>query len=1299
MRRILTLEIPEHLYRALEGIAAREGRSPEAVGTTWLIDAIARRANQAAPPRDGLGIVWEGPLLDLHSLSQVNRELCLRLIERGHELALVPSKTRDAASRPFSGQQTLEGHFHRVLRRPIAAHVRHEWPPSFTPPPEGHWVIIQPWEFGSVPRSWVDPMSTLVDEVWAYSRFVRNCYIAGGVPAERVHVVPLGIDPHRFHPGAKPFPLKTTKPFRFLFVGGTIHRKGIDVLLKAYAETFAANDPVCLVIKDMGGASFYRGQTAGERINQLRADAGSAEIEYLDQELSDGELAGLYTACHCLVHPYRGEGFCLPIAEAMACGLPVMVTGYGAALDFCTEENAFLIPARIVRFREQRIGDLDTVDYPWLAEPDLAALRHMLRLVFDRPGEARMKGRAAFAHVRSHLTWDHAVDVIEARLAEIRQRPIRRFDRPPSSDARRRPNPQPISARPTAIETGPTARQRVSLCMIVKDEEASLATCLGSVADLVDEIVVVDTGSTDATAAVAARWGARVFPFRWVDSFAAARNESLRHARGDWIFWLDADESLDQDNRLKLRAVLEGLKDENAAYVMTQRSPSGPGTAAVVVDQVRLFRRLPDALWSYRVHEQILSALRRTGVDLRRSDVVIHHAGHEDAALRRRRLDRDLRLLLLENQERPDDPFTLFNLGALYDEIDRPAEALPLLERSLQRSRPRDSIVPKLHVLIARCHRRLRQSREALDACRSGQKQCPGDVELLFLEALLQRELGDAKGAEATWLRLLSGSEPAGFANVDDGLRGYKARHNLAVIYEETGRAAEAEAQWRAAVAENPSFAPGWLRLGDLYLKQCRWDDLEAAAKGVANCPGGDVKADAMRARGLEARRRLTCVPSATVDTPAVTTILCVGERNVPPAARPRVSLCMIVKDEEANLAECLASVAGVVDEMIVVDTGSRDQTREVAARNGARVVDFAWVDDFAAARNESITHATADWIFWLDADERLDLANREKLRNLFTGLSWENAAYLMQQLSTTEDPHGSRVAVDQVRLFRRDPALRWEYRVHEQIMLAIRRAGHDVRRTDIVITHGGYEAPGAAERKLQRNVELLLRQDAERPDDPITLYHLGLANQRLGRAAEALPLLRRSLELLPPDYSIRPRLFVSIARAHEILGQRSEALAVCRKGRGEFADSGDLLFLEATLLLEQGELAEAEERLQHLLQVPSVGQLAAGDAGRHGYKARHILAEVYRRQRRWADAETHWRLVVAEQPRFVPAWRELGELYLTQGRWPELEELAGSLAQVNQLEASHLRARAHEARTVLATARPVLDRTAQSPS
>ncbi len=125
--------------------------------------------------------------------------------------------------------------------------------------------------------------------------------------------------------------------------------------------------------------------------------------------------------------------------------------------------------------------------------------------------------------------------------------------------------------------------------MIVRNESAHLADCLGSVADLVDEIVVVDTGSTDGTRDLAARFGARVYEFTWVDSFAAARNESLRHATGDWIFWLDGDEFLDEENRLKVKALFDGLKDENAAYVMKQRSPSLCGALVVEADQLRLF--------------------------------------------------------------------------------------------------------------------------------------------------------------------------------------------------------------------------------------------------------------------------------------------------------------------------------------------------------------------------------------------------------------------------------------------------------------------------------------------------------------------------------------------------------------------------------------------------------------------------------------------------------------------------------------------------------------------------------------
>ncbi len=163
---------------------------------------------------------------------------------------------------------------------------------------------------------------------------------------------------------------------------------------------------------------------------------------------------------------------------------------------------------------------------------------------------------------------------------------------------------------------------RISLCLIVKNGEATLPACLRSSADLVTEMIVVDTGSNDRTKEIAASLGAGVFDFAWVDSFAAARNESLRHATGDWIFWLDADESLDDDNRAKLKALFDQLGDEPAGYVLRQRSAHfHPGDAPTLVDQCRLFRNHPDIRWSYRVHEQILPALRRLGHPQRFTDI------------------------------------------------------------------------------------------------------------------------------------------------------------------------------------------------------------------------------------------------------------------------------------------------------------------------------------------------------------------------------------------------------------------------------------------------------------------------------------------------------------------------------------------------------------------------------------------------------------------------------------------------------------------------------------------------------
>ncbi|MBL8796721.1 MAG: glycosyltransferase, partial [Planctomycetia bacterium] len=399
------------------------------------------------------------------------------------------------------------------------------------------------------------------------------------------------------------------------------------------------------------------------------------------------------------------------------------------------------------------------------------------------------------------------------------------------------PQPLVVSAAPTPDSRPLTADSRfltparVSLCLIVKNEENNLRACLEGLSELFHEIVVVDTGSTDRTKELAVNLGARVFDFPWVDSFAAARNESLKHATGDWVFWLDGDDRLDADNRAKLRQLFAHLPPEGMlAFSMKCVCLPDPVSGTVtVVDHIRLFRNHPEIRWRYRVHEQILPAVRRLGGQVCFADVVIQHTGYQDPALRGRKLERDLRLLGLEHAEQPDDPFTLFNLGSVYQEIGKVNEAIPLLRRSLERSQPGDSIVRKLYALIAQCHRQLGQRPEALAACQEGRRLYADDGELLFVEAQLRRELNDRAGAEGCLLQLLNGREGLHFASVATGLRGYKARYQLAVVYFEQGRHAEAEAQWRAVLAEQPSFTPAWVGLGDLYLTQQRFDD---AAQG-----------------------------------------------------------------------------------------------------------------------------------------------------------------------------------------------------------------------------------------------------------------------------------------------------------------------------------------------------------------------------------------------------------------------------------------------------------------------------------
>jgi glycosyltransferase involved in cell wall biosynthesis len=300
--------------------------------------------------------------------------------------------------------------------------VRHQWPPDLSPARAGRLAIIQPWEFGAIPQDWLAPLHANVDELWVPSEFVRRMYVEAGVDADRVVTIPNGVDLAAFTPDGPQRELpEAGEGTRFLFVGGLIGRKGADVLFDAWREAFAGRDDVTLVLKDFGANDIYR-DSGREPIREHIASGALPRIVLIDEDLSTGEVAALYRACDVLVHPYRGEGFAMPVLEAMASGLPAIVTAGGPTDEFLPEDAGWRIDARKVLFAEDRIDTLETHGRPWVLEPDRAHLVALLRRADGaEDAELEARGRAGRAAAQS-LSWDTVAARYQERITALAAR-------------------------------------------------------------------------------------------------------------------------------------------------------------------------------------------------------------------------------------------------------------------------------------------------------------------------------------------------------------------------------------------------------------------------------------------------------------------------------------------------------------------------------------------------------------------------------------------------------------------------------------------------------------------------------------------------------------------------------------------------------------------------------------------------------------------------------------------------------------------------------------------------------------
>ncbi len=265
-------------------------------------------------------------------------------------------------------------------------------------------------EVTGLPMDWVR-QANLMDEVWVPSHFNQETFRASGV-IRPIHIIPLGVDPNYFHPQ-----LKTTRfsdRFTFLSVFEWGERKAAEILLRAYTTAFTANDGVLLVLKiDNRDGSVNVAQAIADM--QLPEDRPPILLLY-NQTFHAYQMGSLYRAADCFVLPTRGEGWGMPIIEAMACGVPTIATNWSAQTDYMHADICY--PLNVAQLVPAVAKCPYYAGYAW-AEPDQDHLVYLMRHVYQQQHAARTVGLRGAAEIAARWTWAHAARRIIERLDAI----------------------------------------------------------------------------------------------------------------------------------------------------------------------------------------------------------------------------------------------------------------------------------------------------------------------------------------------------------------------------------------------------------------------------------------------------------------------------------------------------------------------------------------------------------------------------------------------------------------------------------------------------------------------------------------------------------------------------------------------------------------------------------------------------------------------------------------------------------------------------------------------------------------
>jgi glycosyltransferase involved in cell wall biosynthesis len=360
---------------------------------------------------------------------------------------------------------------------------------------------------------------------------------------------------------------------------------------------------------------------------------------------------------------------------------------------------------------------------------------------------------------------------------------------------------------------------------------------------------------------------------------------------------------------------------------------------------------------------------------------------------------------------------------------------------------------------------------------------------------------------------------------------------------------------------------------------------------------------------------------------------------------KPRISLCMIVKDEEQFLPNCLKSVQSVVDEMIIVDTGSKDKTIDIAQTFGAKIYEIPWEDDFAKARNVSLEHATGDWILQLDADEQFE---KEDVAILFSFIEQlETEAFFLKVINHKYDSTGDSLSFPSVRLWRNRPEYRFYGALHEQITGSIVKhfPNKPLQITPVRIHHYGYaEAVVQQKNKSERNLRIALAEVNKNPDLAFAHYNLAMEYARRRQLQEAIEEFQTALTLHKETEIWISSLFRNYASTLIKMRKFSDAIRILDRGLAQFPDYIDLLFEKATCHMELKEYPQAVGLLHQCIVTPENPKYPI-QKGLSREKAYYTLGHCYMRLNRFDECLDFFKRAYQLNPQFKQPIRDLAAL------------------------------------------------------